>query len=192
MNQRTTTQEGSLYPLHPLDSRVLLRIPGNEMTVFDQTLVMLSSLLIVGSVAWVPLTYAWAWNRWMSIPKEQKRRRLVYATLLLSLLALATVGPHRSPRVGRWLHARKWYLWSAWLKFVALEVVADSTNPSFDIKSDQTIIAITPHGLFPFALALAALPQQASQAFGYFRPVVATATSFFPFVNSFLCWLKKM
>lgn len=192
MSPRTTTQEGSLYPSYPKGSQILLRIPANQMTVFDQTMVMLSSLLIVGSVAWVPLTYAWAWKRWMTIPKEQKQRRLVYATLLMSLAAFAAVGPHRSPRVGKWLHARKWYLWRAWLKFVALEVVADSTTPSFDVQSDQTILAITPHGLFPFALALATLPEQASQAFGYFRPVVATATSLFPFVNSFLCWLRKM
>ena len=75
---------------------------------------------------------------------------------------------------------------------MAFEVVADSSQTSFDVKNERAIIAVSPHGVFPFALALAALPEQASQAFGYFRPVVATATSLFPFVNSLLCWLKKM
>lgn len=192
MKQRTVASEGSLYPSHPPDSRILVSIPGHELSVVDRTMVMLSSLIIVGSVAWVPTVYAWAWKRWKTIPKEQKRRRLVYATLLLSLAAIAAVGPHRSPRVGQWLQARKWTLWRAWLKFVAFEVVADSSQTSFDFKNERAIIAVSPHGVFPFALALAALPEQASQAFGYFRPVVATATSLVPFVNSFLCWLKKM
>lgn len=184
--------EGSLYPTHPPHSRILLSVPGHDLSVVDRTMVMLSSLVVVGSVAWVPIVYTWAWKRWKTIPKEHKRRRLVYATLLLTLAAFAAVGPHRSHRVGQWLQVRHWSLWRAWLKFVAFEVVADSSQTSFDVKNERAIIAVSPHGVFPFALALAALPEQASQAFGYFRPVVATATSLFPFVNSLLCWLKKM
>jgi len=190
--QKIVKSEGSLYPTHPAGSRILLRIPGDELTVCDRTMVMLSSLVIVGSVVWVPLAYAWAWKRWKEIPKDQKQRRLLCSTLLLSLAALAAVGPHRTTRFGEWINARKWTLWKSWLKFVALEVVADSSDSRFDFRNDKAILAVSPHGLFPFALALAALPEQAAQAFGYFRPVVATATSLFPFVNSILCWLGKI
>ena len=56
-------------------------------------------------------------------------------------------------------------------------------------KDEQAILAVVPHGIFPFALAFAALPERASQVFGEFKPVVATATALFPFVRTFLGWL---
>ena len=56
-------------------------------------------------------------------------------------------------------------------------------------KDDQALLAVVPHGIFPFALAFAALPERASQVFGEFKPVVATATALFPFIRTFLGWL---
>lgn len=183
---------GSIYPSTHTGTEVLVNVPGSELTLVDRCLVSITSLIFVGSVAWVPLAYAYAWRRWHKIPKNQKRRRAVCAALLLALAAFFAVGPYQSPRVGQWLKARKWYLWKSWLRFVAFEILADSGDAIRDVREKQAIYAVSPHGLFPFALAFAALPEQAEPAFGMFRPIVATATAFFPFVRTFLSWLKKM
>lgn len=186
----------SIYPLHPEGSRVLFRIPGSDLTVLDRCVVAGSSLFIVGAFAWVQLVYAWAWRKWKSVPVHDKRRRAAYAGIVMFSIALLSVGPHRSPRVGKWLRVRKWKVWTAWLKFIAMEVIADQdTNPKNlnIVQKDRAILAFVPHGIFPFAFAFGALPEIAQKrAFGVFRPVVATATNFLPVVNDFLLWLGKM
>ena len=197
MNRRICHElgpRGSIYPCElPSGSQVLIKIPaGEQISLLDRSLVAISSLFVVGSVAWVPLVFVWAWRRWKKIPEDQKRRRAIYGSLLLACVAAKVLGPHRRPQVGEWLKARDWYLWKSWLRFIAFEVVADSAKAAKDMRNEQAILAISPHGLFPFALAFAALPEQASEAFGYFRPVVATATNLFPFVNTFLKWLRSV
>ena len=187
--------QSSIYPSqYPPGTQILVKIDDNEqLSTLDNTLVAISSLLIVGSVAWVPLVFVWAWKRWKKIPKDQARRRAIYGSLLLACLTFKVLGPHRRPQVGDWVNARHWFIWKSWLRFIAFEVIADSevaAKAAGHIKSEQAILAISPHGLFPFALAFAALPEKASHAFGYFRPVVATATNLFPFVNTFLKWLR--
>lgn len=187
-------RRGSIYPPpYPPGSQVLYKIPGNgELSVIDRSLVVLSSLFVVGSFAWVPLIFVWAYRRWKKIPKDQKDKRFMYGSLLIACVAIKVLGPHRKPEVGDWLRKRHWYLWKSWLRFIAFEVVADSTKAAVDLRDKQAILAVSPHGLFPFGLAFAALPQQASEAFGHFRPVVATATNLFPFVNTFLKWLRSV
>jgi len=106
-------------------------------------------------------------------------------------------GPHRHPKFGEFLGIRKWRLWKSWLKYVAFEVVLDENfnrenTPKFDLKNDQAIFAVVPHGLFPFPLALCALPELANRVFGTFRPVVATATLLFPWVRTLLGHLSAV
>jgi hypothetical protein len=193
-NRNELGPRGSIYPnTLPPGSQVLVRVHAGEyISLLDRSMVAISSLIVVGSVAWVPLVFVWAWRRWKMIPKDQGVRRAVYGSLLLACVAAKVVGPHRRPQVGQWLKAREWELWKSWLRFIAFEVIADSAEAAIDMKHKQAILAISPHGLFPFALAFAALPEQASEAFGYFRPVVATATNLFPFVNTFLKWLRSV
>ena len=200
MNKRIRHElgsRGSIYPPeHPPGSQVLVKVvAGEALSLLDRSLVTISSLAIVGSVAWVPLVFVWAWRRWKKIPKDQKYRRAIYGSLLFACVAIKVMGPHRRPQVGEWLKARHWYLWKSWLRFTAFEVVADSVKSAkaaTDLRDKPAILAVSPHGLFPFAIAFAALPEQASEAFGYFRPVVATATNLFPFVNTFLKWLQSV
>lgn len=187
--------KSSIYPCaHAPGSKILLRIPDGEVTASDRLMVMMSSLTVVGSVVWAPLLYSWALKRWKSIPHVEKRRRTVYATILFSLTAFFAVGPHRSRRLGALLRFKKWNVWTAWLKFVAFEVISDNPGSleALDIKNDQVIFAISPHGIFPFALGLAVLPELASRVFGHFRPVVATATALFPILRTILSWLDAM
>ena len=188
----------SVYPLPPPESRLIFRIPEGDLSHLDRCLVAGTSLAIIGSFVWVPLVYTWAIRKWKSIPTTDKKRRRIYAGLVAASLALLVVGPHRSARFGAWHRVRRWRIWSSWLKFIAMEVRADQTKNAvnsirkFDIPNDQAILAFVPHGIFPFAFAFGCLPQIAQQAFGIFRPVVATATNFFPVVNDFLLWMKKM
>jgi hypothetical protein len=137
------------------------------------------------------------WKKWSKIPKEDKKRRAFYAALLIALAGLVAKGPHRSVKAGEWMNVRKWSLWRAWLNYLSIEIVSDQSHtesPSlatkmFDTVKDQAILAVVPHGIFPFALAFAALPEETNQYFGRFRPVVATATALFPFVRDFLSML---
>mmetsp|Transcript_11648 Transcript_11648/g.18019 ORF Transcript_11648/g.18019 Transcript_11648/m.18019 type:complete len:364 (-) Transcript_11648:2396-3487(-) len=184
------SSRGTVYPQTPSGSTVLARIPASELTVVDRSLVMISSLIFVGSPIWVPSVYAWAWNKWKKIPKEDKKRKAIYFSFLMSTLAVAIFGPHRHRKVGKWLNVRNWSLWKSWLRFIAFEVIQDQKVKKDDnIKDEQAILAVIPHGIFPFSLAFAALPIEATRVFGYFRPVVATATALFPFVRTFLGWL---
>jgi hypothetical protein len=183
----------SIYPQHPPGSRVLFRILGSELTAFDRCVVAGSSLFVVGAFAWVPVLYIWAWRKWKSIPVTDKRRRAAYAGIVLFSIALLAGGPHRSPRVGKWLRVRKWKIWSAWLKFIAMEVILDQdANLNLNVQKDKALLAFVPHGIFPFAFAFCAIPEISQKAFGVFRPVVATATNFLPVVNDVLLWLEKM
>lgn len=160
----------------------------NELSVIDSILVTGSSLFIVGSVFWVPLLFIKIYKKWKQTPKEDKRRAY-YRILFLSLLAVCVIGPHRKPWVGKMLNFRKWRLWKAWLNFVSFQVISEHIQDSaFDLKNDQAILAMSPHGIVPFALGLGFIPQEALDKFGPFRPVVASATRFFPFVRTLIGW----
>ena len=193
--QVTGRATSSVYPLHPSDSRWIIRSP-EDLTLLDRLLVGGSSLLIVGSVAWVPLCIAWCWRRWRRV--RDKRRKAMYAGLALASLALVAAGPHRSPRFGKWLQIKKWRLWKSWMRFIAMEVILDRTTSPHpidsnqqvvDVQNDRAILAFSPHGIFPFSIAFPAI---LPHTFGVFRPVVATATELFPIVRDFLKWLEAV
>jgi hypothetical protein len=185
------------YPQHPPGSRVVLHIPEQlELPWMDRLLVSGSSLVIVGAVAWVPYLYYLAWKKYRSIPQHDKKRRRLYAACIgLSVLFMA-YGPHRSRRVGQWLQLRKWKLWDAWMRYIALQIIVDNGD-STDAQSssriqsttDPAILTFVPHGIFPFAFAFGALPEIVQPFFGVFRPVVATAIELFPLVRTLLRWL---
>jgi hypothetical protein len=186
----------TIYPQHPVDSRVLVRYPEVELALTDRLIVTISSLVICGSFVWVPALSIWLYRRWKAIPKEAKRRRRLYGCLLFGTVAFLIAGPHRSMRVGEWLQPRKWKMWDAWSKFLAIEIIADTSinypRSRIAIDRDKAILAFAPHGIFPFSLAFAALPDVASNIFGPFRPVIATAANLLPFVNTFVSWIGKV
>ena len=124
----------------------------------------------------------------------------------LAILVLASMwGPHRNRRVGEMLDVRRWRLWDAWLSYVGLTVLRDAggvatsasdavvddpRTSSFDPLTSPAMYAFVPHGIFPFGLALAALPERGyGTTWGRFRPVVATATRLFPLVRTFIDWM---
>lgn len=180
----------SIYPLAPAGSKVVLKVSPDTLTNYDRFVVGFSSLFFVGGVFWVPAIYIWLVKKLRQIPLNQKRRRAIYAALLISLTTFFAVGPHRNPKVGEWVKVHKWGLWKSWMRFFAFEVVADEYETIKDLMKQQAILGISPHGVFPFGLAFAALSDQASQAFGSFRAVVATATQLIPWVRDVLRWVR--
>jgi hypothetical protein len=190
----------TVYPQHPRGSRVILQIPEvAELSYADRIVVTGSSLLIIGAVAWVPYAYYLAWKKFRSIPKNDKSRRRIYASLICASIAVMVWGPHRSPRVGQWLQFRKWKLWDVWLRYIAMKIVADNgEHQDTQVKNsgaalqDASILAFVPHGIFPFAFAFGVLPDIAQTAFGVVRPVIATATNLFPVVRTLLKWLSSV
>ena len=179
---------------HPPNTRVVVRLPATDVTLFDRLYVILSSLFFVGGVVWVPALYAWAWRRIARIPKESRKRRALYTTVLLAATALFAVGPHRTPRFGERIQFRKWTLWDAWLRFFAYEIIEDvpkKGDKNLSI-SEKSIIAIVPHGIFPFALAFAVIGEASQYAFGKFRAVVASATGMLPWVRDLLRWVHAV
>jgi 1-acyl-sn-glycerol-3-phosphate acyltransferase len=190
-----TSSSSSLYPTRPTDCRVAVS-PDLNLSLYDRLVVYSSSLTFIGSIFWTPALIRWVYGRWKAIPRDQTKRRATYAGILVALISIGIVGPHRRENVGRMIRVRDWKLWKSWLNYFAYEVIYDSPSTldnnkerSFDWKTDQAILAIIPHGIFPFALAFAALSQKALDAFGKFRPVVASATKFVPIVRSFITWI---
>ena len=183
----------SIYPLRPPGSEVIVRFSDNDLTAWDRLVVYSSSLFFVGGVFWVPAVYAWAWKKFQSIPQNERKRRAVYLGLILTTTALVTFGPHRNSRVGNWIHVHKWSLWKSWLRFFAFEIVADQGFESInDLRQKQAIVTVSPHGIFPFGLAFAALSEASEQAFGRFRAVVASATQMIPWVRDVLRWVDAV
>ena len=174
----------SLYPLHPPGSEVVVRYSGNDLTTYDRLVVYASSLFFVGGVFWVPALYVWAWKKFQSIPKTERKRRAVYLSFVIAASTFFAVGPHRNRRVGDWINVYNWSLWKSWLRFFAFEIVADQgINSVKDVIDRQSIVAVSPHGIFPFGLAFAALSDASRKAFGRFRAVVASATEMIPWVR---------
>ncbi|GKY96042.1 hypothetical protein MPSEU_000564500 [Mayamaea pseudoterrestris] len=184
----------TVYPQHPPESRVILQTFEGQLSLSDRLLVAGSSLFVVGAVAWVPYAYYIAWKQYRAIPLEDRKRRRLYASLICTSIAVMIWGPHRSPRVGRLLHVRKWRLWDAWLRYIAMKVVADDGHGSRQllVPDQQSILAFVPHGIFPFAFAFGALPNISKSAFGVFQPVIATATNLLPIVRTLLHWLSSI
>lgn len=192
-NKRSRPLSTSVYPLRPPGSEIIVKFNENDLTNYDRAVVYLSSLFFVGGVFWVPALYAWAWKKFHSIPKSERKRRAVYIGFIVAASAFFAVGPHRSPRVGEWIHVHNWSLWKSWLRFFAFEIVADQGFDSVKKLIDNpAIVAVSPHGLFPFGLAFAALSDASSKAFGRFRAVVASATQLIPWVRDVLKWVDAV
>ena len=170
-----------------------MKFNESDLTAYDRAVVYLSSLFFVGGVFWVPALYAWAWKKYQSIPKSERKRRAIYLGFTIAASAFFVAGPHRHRRVGEWIHVHQWSLWKSWMRFFAFEVVADQGLDSIKTLIDsQAIVTVSPHGLFPFGLAFAALSDASSKAFGRFRAVVASATQMIPWVRDVLRWVDAV
>jgi hypothetical protein len=183
----------SVYPLRPPGSKVIVKFNENDLTTFDRLVVYGTSLFFVGGIFWVPALYAWAWKRYHSIPKHEKKRKALYLAFIVAGSTFVAVGPHRNRKVGEWIDIHRWRIWKSWLRFFAFEIVADCGLDSFkDLIERQAIVAVSPHGIFPFGLAMAVISETSAKAFGKFRIVVASATQMIPWVRDILRWIHAL
>ena len=160
-----------------------------SLSKIDDLAVKLTSLVIVGSIVWVPSLFLYLYKKWKNTPKEEVQKRAMYRRIFLTLALCAIFGPHRHPKVGKLLKFKKWNLWNgAWLRYVSFEVITDELQgvKGFNLREDPAILAFSPHGIFPFSLGFAIVAEQAKEYVGEFRPVVATATKFYPVLRTVL------
>lgn len=182
-----TTTASSIYPTHPRGSRVIYTTPENALTALDRFTVATSSLIVIGSVWWGPPFLAWLYRRWRRIADPHRKK--IFGAIIVSVLTFLAIGPHRSPKVGEWLKFRESSIWNSLTRYMALEVVADNANLDVDqFQTKQNIMAFIPHGIFPFTIAMASLPEIGRKIFGKARLVVAAATGYFPLVRSLVGW----
>uniref|UniRef100_A0A7S1FMV2 Acyltransferase n=1 Tax=Corethron hystrix TaxID=216773 RepID=A0A7S1FMV2_9STRA len=129
----------------------------------------------------------------------------------------------RHPSIGKRLRFLSWPLWESWCRYLRVRILHDvssSSNSSrsvIDKKSligvekqrhRQAIVAMSPHGIFPFGLGIAAVSSNFTG--GCFnvpppnhpdlnlmpqkplRTVMATQTALFPILNMILKWLRSV
>ena len=79
-------------------------------------------------------------------------------------------------------------IWRSWMRYVEFELVdgGDGSPAGRTGKREQKILAISPHGLIPFPLALAAINKGAEDVWGTFRVVAASATKALPGLAYFI------
>lgn len=177
------------------------------MSHMDSFLVNASSLVVVSAPVWLPSLLLFIYKKWKNAPrstKEERIKRARYRNLLIGILAMIIIGPHRHHKFGELINARKWKMWKAWLKYLSFEVISEQMAEtqtqtqthdkmaSFDPKKDQAILSFVPHGIVPYGLALAGLPQDAVDLFGPFRPVIASATKLFPLGRTIMGWMNSV
>ena len=148
------------------------------------------------------------------------KKKNLYRNIIMIGIIWGIWAPHRRGKVGDYLNFRNWRIIKAWVNYMAYEVISEigigsisndfdndnnnnvssssssssitSTITNFDMKKDQAIFGIVPHGIVPISLGFAALPQIAIDTFGGFRPVVATATKFLPVLRTFISWIRSI
>jgi hypothetical protein len=161
----------------------------------DTALVNLSSLLILGGAIWGPAFFYWLYKKWRTTPNDDeknKKKRRLYRNIFITAVLVTIWGPHRHRKVGEFLKIREWRFLKAWTNYVAMEVISEASDGkkhNFDMKKDQAIFAIIPHGIIPIPLGFAAIPKLAIDVFGEIRPVVASATRFVPGFRTMLEWV---
>mmetsp|Transcript_24162 Transcript_24162/g.35805 ORF Transcript_24162/g.35805 Transcript_24162/m.35805 type:complete len:119 (-) Transcript_24162:759-1115(-) len=84
---RNDSRASSIYPQpYASGSEVITRVSGGDLSTLDKVLVSLSSLIVVGSVAWVPLLFGWLWRKWKKT--NDVSRRAFYATLMIAFIGV--------------------------------------------------------------------------------------------------------
>ena len=115
---------------------------------------------------------------------KQRRRLLIAAATAvattISIYAYWVSNTRASTKTRHWF--KNLPIWASWRRYFRFEVLDDSLySPSLVLPSSQKVVALIPHGLLPYGLAMAAIsPEAEREAWGSFRVVAATATKLCP------------
>lgn len=152
-----------------------LRVP---FTVYDDRLsrvgesaVIISSLFVVGSFFWFPILVGYFLKKVCTTTK----RRIILALTVLALV-FAPVKP--------WDRARRNWIFDQWIRYFSVRVVFEEALD----KSRPAIFCMSPHGLYPFAQAIA-LTGRLSALFNDMRPVAADMALRFPIFRQLCGWV---
>ena len=144
-----------------------------------------TAAVAINSLGVTSFTFALPFLLYIIFKKIKSKRRRAVA---LSLLAVAIfVG---LPKKSRFKLKRdeilKWQIWERFLHYLQVSVVDDSCSTFNQMKNEQKIIAMVPHGILPWGIALPSVSGRLQSAFAPFRPIIATATSYIPILGSIL------
>jgi hypothetical protein len=197
-------------------------IAEEPISIIDDWSVKLSSIFFVGSVLWVPSLIVYLYRKWKNAKSDIQKRALYRNVLLalIAFTILGPHRHYRVGQWLKFKQWKLWNAWLRYISFQVITdglrvagndasaggdsryeldgrstVISDKNSNSkanFDLKKDQAILAFSPHGIFPFSLGFAVLPERAKEYFGEFRPVVATATRFYPMLRTILQWLRQV
>ena len=117
--------------------------------------------------------------------RRWRRKASVFAAAILAYWLV--IRTRASPSTTRRLKGLG--LWRSWFRYVDFELVDGSGAGAGGRagREEQKVVAISPHGLVPFPLALAAIERGAEEAWGTWRVVSASATRAMPG----LAWLIR-
>ena len=143
-----------------MSSETLWKAPPS--TFISTLSTFISSFFIIGSVFWLPVAILVAWRKC----KSRKSRFFLF----LAILGLFTI-PMPASRTFKnapvWMHFMQYF---------------NLTVKGSRFRNKQSMFAFSPHGLFPFALAIPSLAQLNS-FFLSFRPIVASVTTKVPILG---------
>jgi len=142
-----------------------------------------------------------------------RRIASIFSTAVLLLAVGYGPMPWRHPAVGERLRFLSWPLWRSWARYLQMRVVRDLSlggdapaDTPTDVGGGQAIVAMSPHGLFPFGLAM---PEVTREETGDFfvvptpgrggarrarplRTVVASQTAILPIIRTILSWINSV
>lgn len=178
LREKTIQQDLIKLITAPLDFRLigkykntlLLHEAHPELSLKGKIMVLGGSVFFIGSFFWLPLL---AWYVWKKKCTTKKKKAL---TLVLFLGLIYGPLPRRDS-------VRKWKLWDIFASYFGITVLADGTTPT---RGQQYIFAFTPHGVFPFGVALAAIGKMNSKVFHNLKVVIASSIKHMPPIRQVL------
>eukprot|EP00752_Nemacystus_decipiens_P007620 g6810.t1 len=125
-----------------------------------------SSVLLIGSFFWVP---AYLYHVWRNKCKTRRRKALFLGCLVVFLTAPIPV----NRRIARLP------LWDRFWRYFSGRIVGELEA----CKGKQSLFCLTPHGVFPFGVALASLGRANGAVFNAAKPVCASVILRTPIVG---------
>eukprot|EP00953_Heterococcus_sp_UTEX-ZZ885_P030530 16136-Heterococcus_DN1.PRE.1 len=153
----------------------------------NDLIVVTSSLVLIGSFAWVPAATYVVYKRYC----KTRRRKIAFWIILTALLTvpLPECRRIRRQRGTSFLAAvqsvhklERWTLWNRFLRYFSGRAIGY-------LRSDeqrQALYALVPHGIFPFGIGLGSLGKLNYTAFNSMHPVVASSILRMPVIGQIL------
>ena len=168
-------------------------VKARPATFLDSCVVFLSSLAVAGTgvvppVLAIKTLFDLVRERWRiqeddeseeALERRRKWRRKTTVFVAAMVVYWVVIRTRASARTSRWLKGLG--LWKSWMRYVEFELVdGSSARGARAGRDEQKVVAISPHGLVPYPLALAAIERGAESTWGTWRVVAASATRAMP------------